>query len=325
MIDQGYKIFESAQLARDGMVIPVEMNARLIDYKGGKAVLCASRDVTQRKKTEDELLETRNYLESIFNYANAPIIVSDPAFRISKFNHAFERLTGYQSFEVLGHRLEILFPIASRDATLSKIERTLSGEYWDSVEIPILRKDGDIRIVLWNSANIYAKDGERLLATVAQGTDITERKRAEDAMKDSERLLADIINFLPDATLVIDKEGRVIAWNRAIEALTGIPAEEILGKGGYEYALPFYGARRPILIDLKEQKKHGAGSFILRPEGRGLHDPPRSRRIERMQQDLASRRQVACGCTSQSATRRLGSLLIAWATCFSLSTNSTLP
>lgn len=66
----------------------------------------------------------------------------------------------------------------------------------------------------------------------------------------SDRLLADIINFLPDPTFVIDKRGRVISWNRAIENLTGIKSEDILGKGNYEYAIPVYGFRRPILADL---------------------------------------------------------------------------
>lgn len=79
---------------------------------------------------------------------------------------------------------------------------------------------------------------------------ILERQMAEDALKDSERRLADIINFLPDATFVINRDGVVIAWNRAIEKLTGIKAANILGKGNYEYALPFYAVRRPILIDL---------------------------------------------------------------------------
>jgi PAS domain S-box-containing protein len=59
-----------------------------------------------------------------------------------------------------------------------------------------------------------------------------------------------IIDFLPDATLVIDLDGRVIAWNKAMETLTGIPAESMLGKGNYEYALPFYKERRPILVNL---------------------------------------------------------------------------
>jgi PAS domain S-box-containing protein len=79
---------------------------------------------------------------------------------------------------------------------------------------------------------------------------ILEREMAEDALKDSERRLADIINFLPDATFVINRVGVVIAWNRAIEKMTGIKAANILGKGNYEYALPFYQVRRPILIDL---------------------------------------------------------------------------
>ena len=79
---------------------------------------------------------------------------------------------------------------------------------------------------------------------------IAERKLALDALRDSERRLADIINFLPDATFVVNREGVVIAWNRAIEKLTHIKAEDILAKGGYEYAIPFYGLRRPMLIDL---------------------------------------------------------------------------
>ena len=58
-----------------------------------------------------------------------------------------------------------------------------------------------------------------------------------------------ILEFLPDATFVIDRAGVVIAWNRAIEEMTGIPKAEMLGKGNREYALPFYGERRPLLID----------------------------------------------------------------------------
>jgi len=80
--------------------------------------------------------------------------------------------------------------------------------------------------------------------------DITERKQAEEALRDSERRLNDVIDFLPDATLVIDRYGKVQAWNRAMETMTGVKKEDMLGKGGYEYALPFYGTRRPILIDL---------------------------------------------------------------------------
>ena len=76
------------------------------------------------------------------------------------------------------------------------------------------------------------------------------RRTAERSRIESEKRLSDIINFLPDATFAIDRAGTVIAWNRAIEEMTGVAAQVMLGKGNYEYAVPFYGERRPILIDL---------------------------------------------------------------------------
>lgn len=76
------------------------------------------------------------------------------------------------------------------------------------------------------------------------------RRQTELSLIESEKRLADIINFLPDATFAIDKSGKIIAWNRAIEEMTGVTAFEMLGKGDYAYAVPFYGRRRQILIDL---------------------------------------------------------------------------
>ena len=118
-------------------------------------------------KSEEALRQTRDYLGKLFDYANAPIIVWDPESRITRFNHAFERLAGYTADKVVGQELGVLFPEASRDESLSKIVRTLKGEYWELVEIPILRKDGDTRLVIWNSANIYAEDSTTVLATIA--------------------------------------------------------------------------------------------------------------------------------------------------------------
>ncbi len=79
-----------------------------------------------------------------------------------------------------------------------------------------------------------------------------ERKRdeAETGLKNSEALLSSIIEFLPDAALVIDKNERIIAWNRAMENMTGIRGCDMIGKGDYEYAIPFYGEKRPLLINI---------------------------------------------------------------------------
>jgi len=87
----------------------------------------------------------------------------------------------------------------------------------------------------------------------AAETEIKNRKIAEDALKESEKRLYDIIDFLPDATFAINNHGEVISWNRAMEDLTGVNAKNMTGKRNYEYSLPFYGMRRPILIDLVTQ------------------------------------------------------------------------
>ncbi|MEN6342477.1 MAG: PAS domain S-box protein [Methanospirillum sp.] len=92
-----------------------------------------------------------------------------------------------------------------------------------------------------------AMDISFALQTIDEEAD---RKAAEESIRDLEQKEADLINFLPDATFAIDRAGRIILWNRAIEEGTGMPAAEMLGKGDYEYAIPFYGRRRPILIDL---------------------------------------------------------------------------
>src|SRR5664280_526267 len=92
--------------------------------------------------------------------------------------------------------------------------------------------------------------------------EITERKRAEEGLRKSRRELVDIIEFLPDATGVIDKEGKVIAWNRAMEVMTGVKKEDMIGKGNHEYALPFYGDRRKVLIDSCPSSKQGNGKAI---------------------------------------------------------------
>ena len=78
----------------------------------------------------------------------------------------------------------------------------------------------------------------------------TELIIAEEALKSKHRLLTDIIEFLPDATLAIDKEKRVIIWNKAMEKMTSIHAAEMIGKGDHVYTIPFYGKAQLQLMDL---------------------------------------------------------------------------
>ncbi|MDD2897339.1 MAG: PAS domain S-box protein [Desulfuromonadaceae bacterium] len=104
------------------------------------------------------------------------------------------------------------------------------------------------------------EEGNRVVlqATVR---DITDRKLAEQKLLESRKQLTDIIEFLPDATLAVDKDKRVIIWNRAIEEMTGIPAAEMIGKGDYAYTIPFYGEARRQLMDMVFEEKDDVASL----------------------------------------------------------------
>ena len=184
----------------------------------------------RRVLAEEGLRETRDYLENLIDYANAPIIVWDPSFKITRFNHAFERLTGLRTSEAIGEQLDTLFPEESRDASLEYISRTLSGERWEVVEIPIKKIDGSVRTVLWNSANIYDKDGTTAVATIAQGQDITERKQAEEALRETKDYLENLIDYANAPIIVWDTSFRISRFNHAFERLTGLDALEVHGK-----------------------------------------------------------------------------------------------
>ncbi|HOX56211.1 MAG TPA: transporter substrate-binding domain-containing protein [Candidatus Paceibacterota bacterium] len=89
-----------------------------------------------------------------------------------------------------------------------------------------------------------------------------EHGRAEAARQAAHQRLVNIIEFLPDATFVIDQDNRLIAWNRACETMTGVKKEALLGRGDYAYAEPFYKQRRPMLIDLVRQSSPEAEAVV---------------------------------------------------------------
>ena len=199
-------------------------------------------EVIDFKRMVKELHESHDYLDKLFNYANAPIIVWNPKGRVTRFNRAFEHMTGLKVDEIVGHEVRMLFPEASRDESLSKIAATLSSEHWESVEIPILCKDRDVRIALWSSAHIYAEDGTTVIATITQGQDITEFKQAEKALRESEEKDRILIETITGLVFTIAPNGNFTYLNPEFEKLTGFAAQDFIGRPFTEILAPEYVA-----------------------------------------------------------------------------------
>jgi PAS domain S-box-containing protein len=195
-----------------------------------------------------EVQAEKQFSESLVQNTPVAIITGTGASVVTSWNPAAERLFGYTQDEAVGRDLdELITTLEVRQEGERFRERIMAGEAVQTVT-QRARKDGSLVDVELLSVRVAGPGQES--GYIAIYHDITELKAATRAIEESQRRLADIIDFLPDATLVIDRDGRVIAWNRAMEEMTGVEAAEMMGKGDYEYALPFYGERRPILIDL---------------------------------------------------------------------------
>lgn len=246
--------FESNHRAPDGSFYYTDFSiVPLTDDEGNvDRLIVEGRDITERKLAEKALKKSQFILAKSQEMAHMGNWAWNP--RTNEINMSDE------GFRIFGYRPQELQP--TLDWLISRVhpdDRILVSGKFDSI-----RRDGwlgsiDYRIILPNGKIQYLNSlADKIVRDPAGdlkwvygiNQDITERKQVEEALLQSRRQLADIIDHLPDATLVIDSEKKAIVWNRAMEEMTEVKAPDVIGKSNYEYAIPIYGERRPILIDL---------------------------------------------------------------------------
>ncbi|MFZ4414009.1 MAG: PAS domain S-box protein, partial [Bacteroidales bacterium] len=243
--------YEEKFICLDGTVIDVEVKAMSLKLHDKVAVQLIIRDVFERKNAENALRESKDKFKAIANFSASWEAWFNPEGKLLWMNSFTETLTGFTPEEYIAAEDFISMTVFSEDIPLGfeKYQEAINGGSGDDLEVRCLRKDGSY---FWASISwcpILDSNGKSLgFRTSTQ--DISKRKHAEELVRQKQKQLSDIIEFLPDATLAIDKEKRIIIWNKAIVEMTGIPASEMMGKGNYAYTIPFYGEARSQLMDL---------------------------------------------------------------------------
>jgi PAS domain S-box-containing protein len=176
--------------------------------------------------------------KELLNATHDLAILTDAGGRVLDLNEEAARFLGRSEEDLIGCSLGEVLPGVEAPAgeAHARFEVSLSGRIFDvSVAAVIDERSSSPR------SAVFLRD-------------ITAEREAEGQLRRMNRHLAEIIEFLPDATFIIDADGRVTAWNRAMEDLTGVSKEAMIGRGDYQYAVPFYGERREILIDLIDRE-----------------------------------------------------------------------
>ena len=183
----------------------------------------------------------------LFENASDAIWVQDLSGKIIVANNATEKLTGYSVEELLKMNTGVFLPDESLSVA-SQVRRKLLER--EPVEQPyeqrLIRKDGTQAILKLTTGVVVADEKPTGFQHIAR--DVTEEKRAEEVLKDSERRLSQIVDGSSVPTFVIDREHIITHWNRACENLTGVSANEVVGTKRQWMA--FYPEERPVMADL---------------------------------------------------------------------------
>ena len=170
----------------DGRVKVLEEQWRVFYDEQGRPIrlMGTCRDVTEQKRAEEALRDAKEFSENLIRTANVIILSLDMGGNITLFNQAAEEITGYTFAELKGKNWSILVPRDRFPHVWEEFDRLVSGTAGRTFENPILTKTGEERYIAWR--NNQVKVNGAIVATISFGNDITERRRAEEALRRSE-------------------------------------------------------------------------------------------------------------------------------------------
>lgn len=259
----------------DGRKIHVEFVSNVYLVKKKKVIQCNIRDITTNKNKEDSLEKinraTSDTLNILLNHMYAPMIIWDKSMKIKRFNRQFELLSGYDSSEIIGKKIDILLPKDKIAKTLELLKNHLDDEH-NVHEIDILTKDKKIKTVLWDSSRILDDKGENIIATISQ--DITSRKFSEDALTLSESRYRRLFESAQDGILILNAEtGKIVDVNPFLIDLLGYTKNEFIEKFIWEIGSfhDMYENKERFLELQKEEYIRYDDLPLVTSDGREIH------------------------------------------------------
>jgi len=186
------------------------------------------QEVEEREQAEAALKESEERHRSLLESSPDSIVVYDMGGKATYVNSAFEQTFGWSRDELLGERTDFV-PEDNWPETRDAIEKMLRGEKIHSFETRRLTKEGnmlDVQI----SASLFKGRDARHAGNIVTLRDITEHKRAEEALRESGERLRAITDTVTDAIILLDNEGRISFWNPASEKIFGYSIKEVIGK-----------------------------------------------------------------------------------------------
>jgi PAS domain S-box-containing protein len=252
--------FEVLQTRPDGSQIYFLINTTVIEYQGRRAILSVNRDVTERKRAEQEKDKLQNERDQLMEQLQLQIevmpnafVLTDATYRTTYWNPAAERIFGFTKQEILGtYGHKLLVPAESQAFIEGILDQIAAGDSLSSSFSDNVTKDGRRITCEWYTAPLKKADGA-FLGIMSMAQDVTERQQAEAALRESEKRYHRLIELSPDGILV-HQDGDIVFINSAGLRLIGARSEsQLIGRSVYDLVNPEYRELLKQRVAMMEQ------------------------------------------------------------------------
>ncbi len=250
---------------RDGSEFPVDIMLSPMETAEGRVVISVIRDISDRKKAQEAIRRSEAQFRALFEFSPDAIIASDSDGRITEVNPRVETTFGYQRGELVGQSIDILVPERFRQTHPARrkeygaaarvrpmgVGLELYGKRKDGSEFPV-----DIMLSPMETA-----EGRVVISVIR---DISDRKKAQEAIRRSEAQFRALFEFSPDAIIASDREGRITEVNARVESMFGYQRGELVGQSVDILVPERFRHTHPA------RRKDYASEARVRPMGAGL-------------------------------------------------------
>jgi len=214
-------------------------------------------DITDRKQAQEALLRERDLAQTYLDIAGVVILACDLEERVTMINKKGCQVLGYREEEIIGKKWSDNFvPEEAKALETEAFQKMLSGQAETlGYENPVLARNGEEKLILWHDV-IFKDEHGKPIGVLSSGEDITERKQAEEALRDSEEKTRKIFESASDGISVVDLNGVITEVNQRTVEMHGFASEdEMIGKNALMLAAP--GDREKITKNMRQALRRG--------------------------------------------------------------------
>jgi len=267
-------IFEITIVSKRGTEIPIELTSIVTEFQGEEALVVFFKDIGDRKRSEESLRESEERFRHAFENANIGVCLVSIDGHLIKVNDCLCEILGYSREELEGMPINAITHQEDIDLSPEYLQQSISGTMDNIVyEKRILHSEGYYGWVQICSSIVRDLQGEPLYF-ISHVQDITDRKRAEEALKESEEKFSTLFRTSPTYTaLVTLDDGRFIEVNEAFTKITGYQREEVIGRTSVEVGIWVNRKNRERLVELVREQGgfQEEGVQLVRKNGEPLN------------------------------------------------------